>query len=60
MNAKNTNTLPVENTVAVLQTGQDLKNALLVVSLVINLFIFTAWLVVQADPSLTLVLLESR
>ncbi len=54
-NSAKTKQLPV-----VLQTGEDLKNALLVVSMVINLFIFTAWLVIQVDPSVSLVLLETR
>ena len=54
-NRAKTKQLPV-----VLQTGEDLKNALLVVSMVINLFIFTAWLVIQVDPSVSLVLLETR
>ena len=54
-NSAKTKQLPV-----VLQTGEDLKNALLVVSMVINLFIFTAWLVIQVDPSVSLVLVETR
>lgn len=45
---------------AVFQTSEDLKTALLIVSAVINLFVFTAWLVVTVDPSLTLVLLSTN
>lgn len=45
--------------VAVFQTSEDLKTALLFVSLTVNLFLFTAWLVIQADPSVTLVLLQT-
>ena len=29
------------------QVGQDLKNSLLIISVVANLFIFTAWVVLQ-------------
>ena len=43
----NTNTT---ERVAVFQTSEDLKTALLIVSLGINLFVFTAWLVIQTDP----------
>lgn len=39
-----------------LSTSEDLKNALLVVSVTINLFFFTAWLVVQTDPGLASVI----
>lgn len=53
-----TNTKLLE-TNAVLQTSEDLKTALLVVSMTVNLLIFTAWLVVQADPSYALVLLQT-
>lgn len=35
---------------AIFQTSEDLKTALLVVSVTINLFLFTAWLVIQTDP----------
>lgn len=45
--------------VAMLQTSEDLKNALLVVSLTINLFLFTAWLVIQVDANLALTLVRS-
>ena len=41
------------------QTSEDLKSALLVVSMVINLAVFTAWLVVQADPNLSLAIIQS-
>lgn len=43
----------------VFQTSEDLKSALLVVSVAINLFIFTAWLVVQVDPHYALLLLQT-
>lgn len=43
----NTNTAPSP---AIFQTSEDLKTALLIVSLSINLFVFTAWLVIQTDP----------
>lgn len=29
------------------QVGQDLKNSLLIISVVANLFIFTAWVILQ-------------
>lgn len=41
------------------QTAEDLKTALLIVSMSINLFLFTAWLVIQVDPSLALVLTQT-
>ena len=41
----NTTTRP-----AIFQTSEDLKTALLIVSVSINLFLFTAWLVIQTDP----------
>lgn len=50
----NTNTT---DRVAVFQTSEDLKTALLVVSLSINLFLFTAWLVVETDPRYAALLL---
>lgn len=53
-----TNTQNLER-VAILQTSEDLKAALLVVSLAVNLFLFTAWLVIQVDPSYALVLLHT-
>ena len=56
-----TNTLTLEKTELgpVFQTSEDLKSALLVVSVIINLAIFTAFLVVQVDPNLSLVLVSS-
>jgi hypothetical protein len=45
--------------VAILQTSEDLKTALLFVSLAANAFIFIAWLVIQVDPSVALVLLTT-
>lgn len=53
-----TNTQNLERA-AVLQTSEDMKNALLAVSMGVNLFLFTAWLVIQVDPSLALVLLQT-
>lgn len=54
-----TNTTALKENVAILQTEQDMKTALLIVSLMVNLFIFTAWLVIQADPTLALVILST-
>lgn len=57
-----TNTAPIKDLnerVAVFQTSEDLKTALLIVSVTVNLFLFTAWLVVQADPNVALVLLQT-
>ena len=45
--------------VALLQTSEDLKTALLFVSLAVNAFIFISWLVIQVDPSVALVLLTT-
>lgn len=59
MNTK-TNTLNMQERVAVFQTSEDLKSALLIVSMTINLFLFTAWLVIQADPTLALVLTQTK
>lgn len=60
MSTANTNTTidTLERT-AVFQTSEDLKSALLIVSAVINLFAFTAWLVIAADPTLSLVLIST-
>lgn len=33
-----------------LQLNQDFKNALLIVSLLVNLFVFTTWLVARLSP----------
>jgi len=57
MNTTNTNT-EVQERVAVFQTSEDLKTALLVVSVVVNLFIFTACVVIQTDPTLALMLVS--
>lgn len=54
-----TNTTQIPERVAVFQTSEDLKTALLIVSVTVNLFLFTAWLVIQADPSVALVLLQT-
>jgi len=45
--------------VAVFQTSEDLKSALLIVSMAVNLFLFTAWLLIQVDPQYALVLLQT-
>lgn len=50
----------MQERVAVFQTSEDLKSALLIVSMTINLFLFTAWLVIQADPTLALVLTQTK
>lgn len=44
---------------ALLSTREDVKTALLLVSATINIFMFTAWLVIQTDPRLALILLTS-
>lgn len=49
----------VPDSPAVFQTSEDLKTALLVVSMAINLFVFTAWLVIQTDPRLALLLVST-
>lgn len=53
-----TNTKTLEPA-AIIQTGEDLRTALLVVSVAVNLFLFTAWLVIQVDPTLALVLMQT-
>jgi hypothetical protein len=58
MSTAKTNTEVQEN-VALFQTTEDLKTALLFVSLAVNAFIFIAWLVVQVDPSVALVLIQT-
>jgi len=58
MSTTNTNTT-IKERVAVFQTSEDLKSALLIVSVAVNLFIFTAWLVIQVDPKYALVLLQT-
>jgi hypothetical protein len=54
-----TNTTEITQHLPLLQTREDLKTALLIVSMTVNLFLFTAWLVIQADPNLSLVLLQT-
>ncbi|MEO5499735.1 MAG: hypothetical protein ABIR46_04510 [Candidatus Saccharimonadales bacterium] len=56
-----TNTMNALNTKqpALLSTREDVKTALLLASMTINLFMFTAWLVIQTDPRLALILLTS-
>lgn len=53
-----TNTDTIERA-AILQTSEDLKTALLFVSVAVNVTIFIAWLVVQVDPNVALVLLQT-
>lgn len=48
-----------EERVAILQTSEDLKTALLFVSLAVNAFLFISWLVIQVDPGVALVLLQT-
>lgn len=50
----------LQDRVALLQTSEDVKTALLLVSATINLVLFTAWLVIQTDPSTALVLMQTR
>lgn len=57
MNTKTNTTLRTDT--ALLQTSEDMKNALLAVSVAINLVIFTAWLVIQVDPRLALILVQT-
>lgn len=57
MSTAKTNT--TKERVAVFQTSEDLKTALLVVSMAVNLIIFTTWLVIQVDPQYTLILLQT-
>jgi hypothetical protein len=54
-----TNTEIVKERVALLQTTEDLKTALLFVSLAVNAFLFITWLVVQVDPTVALVLVQT-
>lgn len=54
----NTNTSPTDQQ-PLLQTSQDMKNALMIVSVALNLFIFTALLVIQVDPGLSLMLYKT-
>lgn len=44
---KPTNNNQEINVTAATQTSQDLRNAVLIVSVVVNLFIFIAWLAMQ-------------
>lgn len=55
----NTKNLLTTKQPALLSTREDVKTALLLVSATINIFVFTAWLVIQTDPRLALVLLTS-
>lgn len=47
---KTNNTTQLEAAVATFQTAQDLKTAILIVSLLVNIIVFTVWLVVQLTP----------
>lgn len=40
-------TFPAHIEVVVKQSGRDVRDAILVVSLLVNIFLFTAWLVLQ-------------
>lgn len=51
--------IQVQERVALLQTSEDLKTAMLFVSLAVNATIFIAWLIVQVDPNVALVLLQT-
>ena len=48
------------NTQAIAQTREDLKNSVLIVSVLVNLFLFTAWLVVEASPYVGFALVTSN
>lgn len=39
------------------QTKEDMKNSILIVSVLINLFVFTSWLVVEVSPDYAFALL---
>lgn len=39
-----------EVAIATFQTGQDVKTAILIVSLLVNVIVFTVWLVLQLTP----------
>ncbi len=47
-----------EEMMAIRTTEHDLLVSILVVSLFVNLMIFTSWLVIQADPSIRLLLVS--
>lgn len=48
INTKNDMDIELDNeAVVTTQVGQDLKNSLLIISVVANLFIFTAWVILQ-------------
>lgn len=51
--------IKAQERVALLQTSEDLKTAMLFVSLAVNATIFIAWLIVQVDPDVALVLLQT-
>jgi len=40
------------------QTKEDVKNSVLIVSVLVNLFVFTAWLVIEATPNYTVALVS--
>ena len=48
----------VEAEAVVYQTVNDFKNSILIVSVLVNLFILTTWLVIQASPTYGLVLVN--
>jgi hypothetical protein len=51
--------IQAQERVALLQTSEDLKTAMLFVSLAVNATLFIAWLIVQVDPDVALVLLQT-
>jgi hypothetical protein len=56
--SKETNT--TESQVAVFQTGKDLMSAVFIVSVLLNMAVFIAWLLVSVDPNLSLYLINSQ
>lgn len=46
--------------VALLQTSEDMKTAMLFVSLLVNVTIFIAWLVIEVDPNVALILMRTN
>jgi hypothetical protein len=47
---KTSNLSHAEVAIATFQTGQDVKTAVLIVSLLVNVTVFTVWLVLQLTP----------
>jgi hypothetical protein len=40
------------------QTKEDLKNSVLIVSVLVNLFVLTGWLVIESSSNLALALVQ--